>query len=63
MNVLIIGGTGFLGYHATKELIAKMHQVTIIGLPPASPEGLFPSEVEIHLTNLDEMPDDDLGLS
>jgi nucleoside-diphosphate-sugar epimerase len=60
MKVLIIGGTGFLGYHATKELIAKNHHVTVIGLPPAPVEGLFPSEVEIYLGNLDDMSDDQL---
>lgn len=60
MNVLIIGGTGFLGYHAANELIAKNHRVTVFGLPPAPANGLFPSKVEIHLGNLDDMSDDDL---
>jgi len=60
MNVLIIGGTGFIGYHATKELITKNHQVTVVGLPPAPDKGLFPPEVEIHLGNLDDLTDGDL---
>ncbi len=32
MRVLIIGGTGFLGYHATRELSERGHDVTAVGL-------------------------------
>ena len=37
--MLIIGGTGFLGYHATLELLTRGHEVTVVGLPPAPPSG------------------------
>jgi dihydroflavonol-4-reductase len=60
MHILIIGGTGFLGFHATVELLKHRHQVSIMGLPPAPPAGLFPQEVEIHLGNLEVMTDEEL---
>ena len=36
-RVFIVGGTGFLGYHAARELLAKGVSVTALGLPPAPP--------------------------
>ena len=60
MKILIIGGTGFLGYHATKELLASGHQVKILALPPEPPPGLFPLEVEIRLADMSSLSDEHL---
>lgn len=60
MKVMIIGGTGFLGYHAAHELLNRGHKVSLLGLPPAPAEGLFPGEVEIVLGNLEKMTDAEL---
>jgi len=60
MKVLVIGGTGFLGYHATLELMTHGHEVTVVGLPPAPPSGLFPSDVQIHLCDIAQTTDDEL---
>ena len=60
MKVLIIGGTGFLGYHATMELLTRGHEVTVVGLPPAPPSGLFPPEVKIHLCDIAPLANDEL---
>ena len=60
MKVLIIGGTGFLGYHATLELLIRGHEVTVIGLPPAPPPGLFPPDVKMHLCDIALQADDEL---
>lgn len=60
MKVIIIGGTGFLGYHAVKELLAHRHQVSVVGLPPAPAPGLFPPEVKIHLCDVAALPDAEL---
>jgi nucleoside-diphosphate-sugar epimerase len=60
LKILLIGGTGFLGYYATKELIAFGHQVKILALPPDPPSGLFPSEVEIHLADMSSLTDERL---
>jgi dihydroflavonol-4-reductase len=61
MRILIIGGTGLLGYHASREFLAHGHQVTILALPPAPAPGLFPDSVEIRYQNLETMTDDDLS--
>jgi len=54
-EVVIVGGTGFLGYYAVKELIRRGHRVTIIAVPPLPEEGLFPKDVNIVLANIDEL--------
>ncbi len=59
MKVFILGGTGFIGYHAVKELINRGHQVTIAALPPLPAEGLFPPEVKIHLADFNTLSDDE----
>ncbi len=59
-RVFIVGGTGFLGYHAAQEFIAKGWGVTVLGLPPAPPRDMFPADVRVVLQNLDEAPDADL---
>lgn len=58
LKVLIIGGTGFLGYHATKELLAYGYQVKILALPPGPLPGLFPAEVEIQLADIGSLTDE-----
>jgi nucleoside-diphosphate-sugar epimerase len=43
MQVLVIGGTGFIGSHVTRQLAALRHRVTIVsrrGLAPADAEGV-----------------------
>ncbi len=56
-NVLIVGGTGFLGYHAVRELVKRGHNVTILALPPLPAEGLFPASVKIQLADLNKLSD------
>ena len=58
LNVLLIGGTGFLGFYATKELTKRGHQVSILALPPLPAEGLFPKETKIILADLNQLSDD-----
>lgn len=57
MQILIIGGTGFLGYHATRELLARGHQVAVMALPPAPPAELFDQSVEIKLLDINSLDD------
>jgi nucleoside-diphosphate-sugar epimerase len=60
LKILLIGGTGFLGYHATKELSIFGHQVNILALPPGPPPGVYPEEVKIHLADMSELSDEQL---
>ncbi len=59
-SVLLIGGTGFLGYHAVRELIKRGHHVTILALPPLPADDLFPSQVKIQLADLNQLSDDEV---
>jgi dihydroflavonol-4-reductase len=56
-KVVVVGGTGFLGYYAVKEFIRRGHSVTIVALPPLPEEGLFPKAVKITLANIDKLDD------
>jgi dihydroflavonol-4-reductase len=59
-SVIIVGGTGFLGYHAIQEFITKGWEVTALGLPPAPPANLFPPAVKVILKSLDSTQDEEL---
>ncbi|MEP7286987.1 MAG: NAD-dependent epimerase/dehydratase family protein [Chloroflexota bacterium] len=58
MNVLIIGGTGFLGYHATKEFIQRGHSVTVLARSPVTIPNLFPPTVQVKLADLNQLSDE-----
>jgi nucleoside-diphosphate-sugar epimerase len=60
MRVLVVGGTGFIGYHATHELARRGHDVTILGLPPGPPDDFFPESVSLELHDIDCLADMDL---
>lgn len=57
MNVMVIGGTGLLGYHATLELLKRGHRVSVLALPPLPVPDLFPASVFIQFGNLNLMDD------
>lgn len=40
-DVLVVGGTGLLGFHTTRELVARGYRVTSLSLPPVPAEHLF----------------------
>lgn len=56
-KVFILGGTGFLGYYTTKELLSRGYQVKTMALPPMPTDDLFPKEVECSLGNINELSD------
>ena len=59
-RVFVVGGTGFLGYHAIQEFLARGWGVTALSLPPAPPTGLYPAAVTLVLQNLDQTSDANL---
>lgn len=59
-RVFIVGGTGFLGYHAAQEFLARGWGVTALGLPPAPPVDLYGGTVKVLLQNLDLISDAEL---
>jgi dihydroflavonol-4-reductase len=60
MKIFVIGGTGFIGYHAVKEFLHRGHKVTVLALPPLPVEELLPPEVEIIFANLNDLPDNEV---
>lgn len=59
-RILVVGGTGFLGYHIITELLRKNYEVTALGLPPAPSPNLFPAKVKICLLSIDHASDQEL---
>lgn len=60
MKVFIVGGTGFIGYYTTLELLKKGYEVTTISLPDIELGDWFPKDVEVKYGDIFKMPDDEL---
>lgn len=60
MKILIIGGTGFIGYHTVHECLRRGHTLSVLALPSPFNNHLFPAEVKTIQTNLNRMQDDRL---
>ena len=60
MNIFIVGGTGFLGYHAALEARRRGHTVTALGLPPIPSDEDFTANTRLLLQDLEHTSDDDL---
>jgi nucleoside-diphosphate-sugar epimerase len=56
-KVVIIGGTGFLGYHAARALAARGWQVTAVARRPPPP-GLFPLAVRAEIADAERLSSD-----
>lgn len=61
-NVLIIGGTGFLGYHAGLVLLDRGYHVTALALPDIDLEGWFPSQIPVTYGDIFSMSHDEMGI-
>lgn len=58
-KVLVLGGTGFLGYYTTLELLKKGYEVKSVALPPMPDEALFAGlEVENILADINTLSDE-----
>lgn len=56
-KVLIVGGTGFLGYHVCLKLIEEGYQVSVLSLPPMPQNLKLPSTVKVILQDLNKLSD------
>jgi len=56
MKIVMIGGTGFLGWFTTAELLARGHHVVAVGLEPPAP-GTMPAGVETVAMDTDAASD------
>jgi dihydroflavonol-4-reductase len=60
VNVLVIGGTGFIGYPSVLELLRRGHSVTALALRQPSTQQPLPPQVKLILASLDELSNDEL---
>lgn len=58
-RVLIIGGTGYLGYHICNELVNKGYLVTALSIDTV-PDNFLPKNVTVQKTDLNNLTDDQL---
>lgn len=59
-NIFVLGGTGFLGYYTTKELLSRGYKVKTMALPPMPEKDLFSEEVDCTLGNINDLSDDEI---
>lgn len=59
-KIIVIGGTGFLGYHVVEEFIAKGWEVSALGLPGPGTSDLFSNQVSVVLRDLYSSSDEEL---
>jgi len=59
-TVLVVGGSGLLGFHTTVELVARGHQVTSLSLPMDAVDIKFPEGVTALWQDVNAMTDDEL---
>ena len=60
-KILVLGGTGFLGYYTVEELLRKGYEVKSVALPPMPVEDLFSSdEVENILVDINDLSDEEV---
>ena len=60
MRIVMIGGTGFLGYFTCSELLRRGHEVVAVGLKPPEP-GQMPPRAEIAILNTNDCGDSELA--
>lgn len=58
MNIFILGGTGFLGYYASLELIKRGHTIRTLALPPAPADGVLPADMSVTLGDFNALTDE-----
>ncbi|MBL7110643.1 MAG: NAD(P)H-binding protein [Bacteroidales bacterium] len=60
-NVLIIGGTGFLGYHAGLELLRRGYDVTALAIPDIELKEWFPEQIPLIYSDIFSIGNDELS--
>lgn len=60
MKIIVLGGTGFLGYFTIKSALQRGHQVTSLSIDDIDSSKLFPKDVEIRFGNIFKMSEDEL---
>jgi nucleoside-diphosphate-sugar epimerase len=59
-RVMIVGGTGLLGYHAALELLKREYQVTALALEDVDLKGWYPEEIQVVHADVFTIPPEQL---
>ena len=59
-NLMIVGGTGFLGYYSAKEALERGYKVASLSLDDINLEGWYPKEIEVHFGDVFKMEEEEL---
>lgn len=59
-TVLVVGGAGFVGFHAVKSFLSDGYKVTVLALPGKAPTSALPPEVQVELADLEQLTDDEV---
>ncbi len=60
IRIMIVGGTGLLGYHAVQEGIKRGHTVSVIAIRDIEPGSWYPDGVKIIYGNVFDMEEEEL---
>ncbi len=61
-KILVLGGTGFLGYYTILELVKEGYAVKSVALPPMPNENMFKNmPVENLLLDINQLSDEEIG--
>lgn len=61
MKIMIIGGTGFLGYYTAQAALKKGYQVGSLAIDDIPLAGWYPEEVEIKVGDVFQMSEDEIA--
>lgn len=60
MKIIVVGGTGFLGYYTILAGLEKGHSFDALAIPDVNLGDWFPKEVNVRSGNVFEMPEEEL---
>ena len=60
MKIMIVGGTGFLGYHSLLEALKRGHEVNALAIDDVELGDWYPKEVNVEFGDVFELSEEDL---
>lgn len=60
MKIMIVGGTGFLGYYTALDALKKGHKVGSLSLDDVNLKGWYPKEIDVKYGDVFELSEDEL---
>lgn len=60
-HIFIVGGTGFLGYHTSVELVRRGAEVTVLAMPEEVVDEGLASRVRVERADIDQLNDEEIA--